>query len=116
MSKPNTARLTVSFSASTDVWKLIADDLRDWARVIREAVIFSCSVLSAARRASLSSTFSGEVDMFPYLEEVVVAVVSVFEGADCAFRERRVDERWEAASWASVGCVFRLSEALEAGA
>lgn len=78
--------------------------------------MFSCSVRSAARRASLSSTFLGEVDVFPYLEEVVVAVVSVFEGADCAFRERRVDERWEAASWASVGCVFRLSEALEAGA
>jgi hypothetical protein len=55
----------VSFSASTEEWKFIAEDLRDCASVIRDAVISSCSVLSAARRDSLSSTFLGLVDVPP---------------------------------------------------
>lgn len=42
--------------------------------------------------------------MLPYLDDdIVVAVDSVFEGVDCVFRERRVEERWEAASCESDG-------------
>lgn len=98
LSKPKTARFTVSLSASTDVWKFIAEALRDCASLIKEAVMFSCSVLSAANRASLSSTFWGGLGLLPYLEKVVVAVVSIFEAVGCALRERSVDERCAAAS------------------